>query len=196
MRRPELTASTRALSVLQWLGFLGGASTWTAQHVLGYGIAEARCSVGGAGWGIRLATWEGALLGCAVVLVLCAEAAALTAETLAVLAHPAFAPAFAANARAEVAIVADLPELGDGARINGRIDRLAVTDGEVLAVDYKTNRPPPATSTSTAAARPSTYRSPRTQPEARSSALGNRAGMLTVWLLNPRDTVKKGFRMK
>ena len=72
------------------------------------------------------------------------RAAALTAETLAVLAHPDFAPAFAANARAEVAIVADLPELGDGARINGRIDRLAVTDGEVLAVDFKTNRPPPA----------------------------------------------------
>lgn len=70
--------STRALSVLQWLGFLGGALTWTAQHVAGYGIAEARCSVAGAGWGIGLDAWEEALLGCAAVLVLGAEAAALT----------------------------------------------------------------------------------------------------------------------
>ena len=35
------------------------------------------------------------------------------------------------------------PELGPGARVNGRIDRLAVTDKEVLILDYKTNRPPP-----------------------------------------------------
>jgi ATP-dependent helicase/nuclease subunit A len=69
------------------------------------------------------------------------EAAALAAETLAVIEHPDFAAAFSGDARAEVAIVAELPELG--ARINGRIDRLAVTDGEVLAVDFKTNRPPP-----------------------------------------------------
>jgi len=70
------------------------------------------------------------------------EADALAAETLAVIEHPDFAAAFTSDARAEVAIVAELPELG--ARINGRIDRLAVTDGEVLAVDFKTNRPPPA----------------------------------------------------
>ncbi|HEV2562936.1 MAG TPA: double-strand break repair helicase AddA [Rhizomicrobium sp.] len=70
------------------------------------------------------------------------EADALAAETLAVIEHPDFAAAFSGDARAEVAIVAELPELG--ARINGRIDRLAVTDGEVLAVDFKTNRPPPA----------------------------------------------------
>jgi ATP-dependent helicase/nuclease subunit A len=72
------------------------------------------------------------------------EAEALIGETLAVLDHPDFAPAFADDARAEAAIVADLPELAPGARINGRIDRLAVTDAEVLAVDFKTNRPPPA----------------------------------------------------
>ena len=39
--------------------------------------------------------------------------------------------------------VADLPEIGPGARVHGRIDRLAVTDGEVFIVDFKTNRPPP-----------------------------------------------------
>ena len=54
-----------------------------------------------------------------------------------------FAAAFAPGSKAEIGIIADLPELGDGARVSGRIDRLAVTDGEVLAIDFKTNRPPP-----------------------------------------------------
>ncbi|HUB85660.1 MAG TPA: double-strand break repair helicase AddA, partial [Rhizomicrobium sp.] len=73
------------------------------------------------------------------------DAAKMADETLAVIAHPHFAAAFGPNSRAEVAVVADLPELGDGARLNGRIDRLAVTDDEVLIVDFKTNRPPPKT---------------------------------------------------
>ncbi|HEY1837205.1 MAG TPA: double-strand break repair helicase AddA [Rhizomicrobium sp.] len=72
-----------------------------------------------------------------------AQAAKLADETLAVLDNPQFAPAFAPGSRAEIAIVADLPQIGDGARISGRIDRLAVTDREILAVDFKTNRPPP-----------------------------------------------------
>jgi ATP-dependent helicase/nuclease subunit A len=73
-----------------------------------------------------------------------AEDAKLVVDsTLGVLDHPEFAPAFAPGSKSEVAIVADLPELGDGARVSGRIDRLAVTDDEVLALDFKTNRPPP-----------------------------------------------------
>jgi ATP-dependent helicase/nuclease subunit A len=71
------------------------------------------------------------------------EATKLADETLDVLGNPQFAAAFAPGSRPEIAIVADLPEIGDGARINGRIDRLAVTDNEILAVDFKTNRPPP-----------------------------------------------------
>ena len=67
----------------------------------------------------------------------------LADETLAVIGDPIFAAAFAEGSRAEIAIVADLPELGEGARLNGRIDRLAITDHEILAVDFKTNRPPP-----------------------------------------------------
>jgi len=69
----------------------------------------------------------------------------LIEETLRVLDHPDFAHVFAAEARAEVAIVAELPEIGAGARISGRIDRLFVGSEQVLAVDFKTNRPPPAT---------------------------------------------------
>ncbi|HEY1710107.1 MAG TPA: double-strand break repair helicase AddA [Rhizomicrobium sp.] len=71
------------------------------------------------------------------------EAAALSDSTLHILEHPDFAAAFTPQSRAEVAIVADLPELGDGVRVNGRIDRIAVTDSTVLIVDFKTNRPPP-----------------------------------------------------
>jgi ATP-dependent helicase/nuclease subunit A len=75
--------------------------------------------------------------------VLPEEADALAEETLAVISDPRFAAAFTPTARAEVAIVADLPELGLGARASGRIDRLAVSADEVLAIDFKTNRPPP-----------------------------------------------------
>jgi ATP-dependent helicase/nuclease subunit A len=71
-------------------------------------------------------------------------AEALVNETLAVLDDPLFAPAFGPNSRAEAGLLAELPQLGAGARINGRIDRLAVTDTEVLILDFKTNRPPPA----------------------------------------------------
>jgi len=68
----------------------------------------------------------------------------LVAEILAVLDDPAFAHAFAPGSQAEAGLVAELPEIGPGARVNGRIDRLAVTQNEVLILDYKTNRPPPA----------------------------------------------------
>ena len=68
----------------------------------------------------------------------------LVDETLAVLDDPAFAAAFAPGSQAEAGLLAELPELGIGARVNGRIDRLAVTDESVLILDYKTNRPPPA----------------------------------------------------
>jgi ATP-dependent helicase/nuclease subunit A len=71
------------------------------------------------------------------------DAASLVAETFAILDDAVFAPLFAPNSRAEVALTAVLPELGN-ARINGQIDRLAVTEDAVLIADFKTNRPPPA----------------------------------------------------
>jgi ATP-dependent helicase/nuclease subunit A len=71
------------------------------------------------------------------------DAAAHVDSTLRVLDDSQFAAAFAPGSKAEIAIVADLLELGEGARVSGRIDRLAVTDSEVLAIDFKTNRPPP-----------------------------------------------------
>jgi len=71
------------------------------------------------------------------------EGEKLIEETLAVLDHPDFAAAFAPDSRAEAAIVANLPELGLGARVSGRLDRLAITSDAVLAIDFKTNRPAP-----------------------------------------------------
>jgi ATP-dependent helicase/nuclease subunit A len=72
------------------------------------------------------------------------KAQELVDETLAVLDDPAFADAFGPGSQAEAGLLAELPEFGIGARINGRIDRLAVSDAQVLILDFKTNRPPPA----------------------------------------------------
>jgi ATP-dependent helicase/nuclease subunit A len=69
------------------------------------------------------------------------ECEELIEETLAIFDHPEFARAFAAGSRAEVPIVAELPELGTEVRVSGRLDRLAITDDDVLVVDYKSNRP-------------------------------------------------------
>ena len=72
------------------------------------------------------------------------DAEALVAETMAVLDDPQFAAAFGPGSRAEVAIRAERPDLGLKAPIDGRLDRLAVSETEVLILDFKTNRPPPA----------------------------------------------------
>jgi ATP-dependent helicase/nuclease subunit A len=71
------------------------------------------------------------------------DARELVEEVLAVIEGPSFAAAFGPNSQSEAGLLAELPELGPGARVNGRIDRLAITDKEVLILDYKTNRPPP-----------------------------------------------------
>ncbi|WP_420434665.1 UvrD-helicase domain-containing protein [Hyphobacterium sp.] len=64
-------------------------------------------------------------------------------ETLAVLANPAFAALFGPDSLAEVSLTGTAPGLPEGLVLNGQVDRLVVTDHEVLIVDYKTNRPPP-----------------------------------------------------
>jgi ATP-dependent helicase/nuclease subunit A len=72
-----------------------------------------------------------------------ARRAEIVSETLTVLHHDEFAPIFGAGSRAEVALSGTAPGLPDGVRVNGQIDRLVITDHEVLIIDYKTNRPPP-----------------------------------------------------
>jgi len=63
-------------------------------------------------------------------------------EALEVLRSPALAHVFAPETLAEVAISADLPDLG---RIHGVIDRLVVTPQTITAVDFKSNRTVPQT---------------------------------------------------
>jgi ATP-dependent helicase/nuclease subunit A len=69
-----------------------------------------------------------------------AEIDALAAEALAVLNDPEFAAVFGPGSAAEVPLVG---RVGDMV-ISGQVDRLRVTDTEVLVVDFKTDRPPPA----------------------------------------------------
>ena len=69
-----------------------------------------------------------------------AEREEIAAETLAVLAEPAFAALFGPDSRAEVPVTG---AIGDVV-ISGQIDRLLVTPDAVTILDYKTNRPPPA----------------------------------------------------
>lgn len=73
--------------------------------------------------------------------------ASIVKETLAILEHPSFAAIFGADSVAEAPIAAVIPRpngKGPALDLSGQIDRLALTEGEVLVVDYKTNRPPPA----------------------------------------------------
>ncbi len=74
--------SLRRLEILQWVGLLAGALVWTGQHVVGYGITEAECSRGGMHWGISNDVWQASLLGAAALLVLAAEAAAVSVVVL------------------------------------------------------------------------------------------------------------------
>jgi ATP-dependent helicase/nuclease subunit A len=72
--------------------------------------------------------------------------ASISKETLAILSAPEFAPLFGPKSRAEVPIVALIPNpKGRGAplKLMGQLDRLVDLGSEVLIVDYKTNRPPP-----------------------------------------------------
>ncbi len=68
------------------------------------------------------------------------ERLAIANEVDDVLQHPRFAALFAPGSQAEVPVVG---RIGDRA-IAGVVDRLVVTAREVLVVDYKTNRRPPA----------------------------------------------------
>ncbi len=67
----------------------------------------------------------------------------IIAETLAIAGDPRFAPLFRPGSLAEVPVVARIGDGEDGWELEGQIDRLAILEGELLILDYKTNRPPP-----------------------------------------------------
>ncbi|MCO5161435.1 MAG: double-strand break repair helicase AddA [Mesorhizobium sp.] len=60
-----------------------------------------------------------------------------------VLWDPLFGPVFAAGSRAEVAVTGSIIFGGRDVVVSGTVDRLSLSAGRVLIVDYKTNRPPP-----------------------------------------------------
>ncbi len=59
--------SLRQLSVVQWVGVWSLRSPGPAQHVVGYGVGQARCEVG-VDWGIGFDTWQLAILAAAGLL--------------------------------------------------------------------------------------------------------------------------------
>ncbi len=69
-------------------------------------------------------------------------------EVQAVLNAPELAGVFAQDVLVEVPITAELADL-DGTRMLGRIDRLVISDTEVLAIDFKSNRQIPDTAAET-----------------------------------------------
>ncbi len=56
---------------------------------------------------------------------------------------PALAPVFGPGSLAEVPVSGTIGEGAAAQVVSGQIDRLAVTAGAVLVVDFKTNRPAP-----------------------------------------------------
>ncbi|MGN6771807.1 MAG: double-strand break repair helicase AddA [Rhizobiaceae bacterium] len=65
------------------------------------------------------------------------------ASVASILGDARFAPIFAPGSRAEVSIMGTLDIRGRPRAISGKIDRLAMSEKEVLLVDYKTDRQPP-----------------------------------------------------
>jgi len=79
-----------------------------------------------------------------------AAQAEIARETLRVLEDPVFAPLFGPGSRAEVRVAGELIGEHGTMVLSGQVDRLVVTAAEILILDYKTNRPPPATETEVA----------------------------------------------
>jgi ATP-dependent helicase/nuclease subunit A len=73
------------------------------------------------------------------------DCAQIAKQALAILDDPRFGALFSLGSRAEVPVIGMLPRDGlPPYSVTGQIDRLTVTDDEVLIADYKTNRPAPA----------------------------------------------------
>jgi ATP-dependent helicase/nuclease subunit A len=78
----------------------------------------------------------------------------VAAQVLGILGNPGLAALFGPGSRAEV----PLAGVAGGAEIGGIIDRLAVTEAEVVIADYKTDRAPPAAVPEKYAAQLNAYR--------------------------------------
>ena len=70
--------TVQRLAVLQWVGLLLGAATWTLAHLAGIGITQWECNAVGEHWGLSNPWWQGTVAVVAASLVLAAEACAVT----------------------------------------------------------------------------------------------------------------------
>jgi ATP-dependent helicase/nuclease subunit A len=80
------------------------------------------------------------------------EVASWCREALVVTEAPDHAALFAAGSRAEVPLIGTVKTPRGTFTVSGQVDRLAVSEREVLIVDYKTNRPPPRSASDVALA--------------------------------------------
>ncbi|MEE2980731.1 MAG: PD-(D/E)XK nuclease family protein, partial [Pseudomonadota bacterium] len=80
------------------------------------------------------------LIGRAAPDMAAADREQITREVLAILGDDRFADLFGPGSRSEVPLIG---LIGDTV-VAGQVDRLVVNDSEVIVIDYKTNRPPPA----------------------------------------------------
>jgi ATP-dependent helicase/nuclease subunit A len=132
--RPDEPPSPSPARLAEGNRFLRGTLTHALlQHLPGIAAGERRAAA------TAFVTARGAALSART-------RASIVDETLAVLAQPDFGRVFGAASRAEVPLVAEIDSpsgRGQTIRLTGQIDRLVVTDHEVLIVDFKTNRPPP-----------------------------------------------------
>jgi hypothetical protein len=69
--------SLRWLSAIQWVGVLAPPGVWAAQHIVGYGVAQAECSSGGLHWGIDNVAWQVGILVVGALVCVVGEAAAV-----------------------------------------------------------------------------------------------------------------------
>ena len=68
------------LAVLQWVGLLLGASTWTVAHLVGIGVTEAECNAAGAElWHLSNPSWQAPIMAVSAVLIAAAEVCAVMA---------------------------------------------------------------------------------------------------------------------
>jgi hypothetical protein len=63
--------SRRALEVLMWVGILGAPVAWACQHVFGFGVTQAGCSIGSRGWHVPIDTWTAIATSVAGALAIC-----------------------------------------------------------------------------------------------------------------------------
>jgi hypothetical protein len=67
--RPEL---------VQWYGLFGAALAWSAQLIVGWGVAYADCTAASRHWGLDVVTWEIVLMVVGLTFAALAEIAAIS----------------------------------------------------------------------------------------------------------------------